>query len=98
MYPRRFFIRTYHRDNEIAEYRQDRIPNGEFQTVLAEGLTEEGAVHLADLDAEVRYWSDFNRVSFIPRTIQRLPDSPDWENTDGDWNVGKELFARYNAV
>lgn len=47
---------------------------------------------------EIRYWSDFNRVYYVPRTVQKIPDVADWENTEGDWNLGQETFERYNEA
>jgi hypothetical protein len=46
----------------------------------------------------VRYWSDFNRVVYASRSLQRLPDIADWERTDGNWAAGKDAFGRYDAV
>jgi hypothetical protein len=52
------------------------------------------AVQLAD----VRYWSDFNRLYYLPRTIQKIPDISDWEDAEGNWAAGHETFARYDEV
>lgn len=48
--------------------------------------------------SDIRYWSDFNRVYYLPRSIHKLPDLADWETADGDWQGGKETFSRYNSV
>ncbi|KAI0292754.1 tubulin domain-containing protein [Russula brevipes] len=47
--------------------------------------------------SEVRYWSDYNRVYYLPRSIHKLPDLADWEITGGDWQGGKETFLRYDS-
>jgi hypothetical protein len=52
-----------------------------------------------DEDEEnVRYWSDFNRVYYDKRSLQRLPDVPDWINPSGDWSASKQIFERHNLV
>lgn len=48
--------------------------------------------------SDVRYWSDYNRVYYIPRSIHKLPDLADWETAEGDWQGGKESFLRYESV
>ncbi|KAJ3800617.1 Misato segment II tubulin-like domain-containing protein [Lentinula aff. detonsa] len=50
----------------------------------------------ADFTNDIRYWSDFNRVFYIPRTVQMLPNVPDWQKTEGNWAFGQESFQRYN--
>jgi hypothetical protein len=52
------------------------------------------AVQLED----IRYWSDFNRLYYIPRTIQKVPDIPEWEDAEGNWTAGHEMFTRYDEV
>jgi len=47
---------------------------------------------------DIRYWSDFNRVYYLPRSLQKLPDPPEWESTDPGWIQGQEMFARHNEV
>jgi Tubulin domain len=47
---------------------------------------------------DVRYWSDYNRVYYLPRSIHKLPDLADWETAEGDWQGGKETFLRYDSV
>lgn len=47
---------------------------------------------------DIRYWSDFDRVYYLPRSLQKLPDPPEWESTDRGWILGHELFTRYNEV
>jgi hypothetical protein len=49
-------------------------------------------------DPTIRYWSDFSRVYYAPRTVQKLPDTGDWEDLDGNWQVGQETFVRYNEA
>lgn len=46
----------------------------------------------------VRYWSDFNRVYYVPRSVQKLSNAAEWETPDGDWGVGMESFKSYDKV
>lgn len=48
--------------------------------------------------SDIRYWSDYNRVYYIPRSIHKLPDLADWETAEGDWQGGRETFLRYDSV
>ena len=47
---------------------------------------------------ETRYWSDFNRVFYIPRSLQQVPDLPEWEANKGNWGLGKDVCERYDMV
>lgn len=81
------------RDSGIEEHRQDPIPLAPYQQHLDQGTDD------ADGDgSDMRYWSDFNRVYYHPRTVQKLSDPMDWENVQDDWVYGEELFARYDEV
>ncbi|KAF9462802.1 Misato segment II tubulin-like domain-containing protein [Collybia nuda] len=85
----------------VAEYRQDPIQKSTYHSSLddsdrTENSTADGANKPQIGPENVRYWSDFNRVYYVPRTVQKIPDAPEWENPDGDWNSGQEMFSRYN--
>ncbi|KAJ9264347.1 hypothetical protein DTO212C5_7182 [Paecilomyces variotii] len=74
--------------NEVIQ-QQPQIPQSEYQKSLDLGLTP------PPLTSEtVRYWSDFNRVFYHPRSIVQLNDYElnsrlmPFEN----WEVGEELF------
>ena len=93
----------------MNEFRQDEIPESLYQAQLNEEIVvEEDASDivtkvsketLTPLKAnDIRYWSDFNRVYYTPRTIHKLPDVPEWEIFEGNWKLGKEQFARYELV
>ena len=51
-----------------------------------------------DFASETRYWSDYDRVYYHPRSLQRLPDIPDYENAEGDWQGSLETFTKFNDV
>lgn len=46
----------------------------------------------------MRYWSDFNRLFYAPKTVQKLPNTAEWENAEGDWMEGREIFKRFDEV
>lgn len=53
---------------------------------------------MQDQDQNIRYWSDFSRVYYLPRSLQQLPDPLPWEETCVDWRKGQDIFNRYNEV
>lgn len=86
----------------MAEYRQDKIVKSMYQQRLEKGEDEEeesNDKYLIDSKtSEIRYWSDYNRVYYHPRSLQQVPDLPDWQASKGDWNYGKSVFERFNLV
>jgi len=86
------------------EYRQDRILESSHYSQLSPPVGRESVDRVtSDGDGirpreDIRYWSDFSRIYYHPRTIQTLPDLGDWESIGGDWHIGQEEFFRYNVV
>ncbi|OCH91306.1 mtDNA inheritance protein Dml1 [Obba rivulosa] len=83
-------------NGNVVEYRQDSIPKSSYHT----HLEEETAYPEASAPVKtsnIRYWSDYSRVYFHPRSLQKLPDHADWESLEGDWNAGREEFARHDS-
>ncbi|KAJ8482568.1 hypothetical protein ONZ51_g5273 [Trametes cubensis] len=84
----------------VVEYRRARIPKSDYQTALDQGL-DESDEHQDDDKAvptktpNIRFWSDFSRVYYHPRTAQKLPDLADWERAEGEWNASRETFSNY---
>ncbi|KAJ3476453.1 hypothetical protein NLI96_g11147 [Meripilus lineatus] len=94
-------------NGSIVEYRQDALPKSEYQAHLEEEFGGEGSSsHFRDsidesssyrpATSSVRYWSDYSRVALHPRTTQRIPNVPEYENHDGDWVLGRDTFKRYD--
>ncbi|TFK37238.1 mtDNA inheritance protein Dml1 [Crucibulum laeve] len=92
-------------NGDVTEYRQDLIASSAYQTRMEEqsddlspGSDSNNRLSqpMDQATGNVRYWSDFNRVYYIPRTIQRLPDPSEWESPEGGWLKGQETFSRYN--
>ena len=87
------------RDGDVVEYRQDPIPDSKFHAELE--AQAEGASPPADTsvrEEKFRYWSDYSMVYYHPRSLQRLPDPPDWEDSEGEWGSGGEMFERQDEV
>ncbi|KAJ3557958.1 hypothetical protein NM688_g1196 [Phlebia brevispora] len=85
-------------NGDVVEYRQDPVPQSDYHARLdterdTHGPEDEQATPRAD-ESRIRFWADYSRVFFHPRTIQRLPDPPDWEAAEGDWAKGIEEFNR----
>lgn len=77
------------RDGPTSAQRQESIPSTQYQNNLEQGLPT-FQLHPED----VRYWSDFNRVFYHPRSIVQLSD---YELNSQlrpfeSWSTGEELF------
>lgn len=94
------------RHGDVIEYRQDLIHKSSYQHNVEEvsddldpvGVLEEKPTLPAQDIGEIRYWSDYNRVYYTPRTIQKLPDPAEWELGNYDWLQGQESFTKYDEV
>lgn len=80
---------------EVLRHEQERVSQSEYHALL-EAESESNAM---DLDSnppetQVRFWSDYSRVFFDPKSIQPVPDAR--ENIEGDWTASRELFRRYD--
>ena len=94
------------RDGRAVEYKQALVDKSRYHEQLEEEnfLTSPNNPDPdpAQLDSfvvdesTVRYWSDFNRVDYHPRSIQKLPDLSDWDSGMGDWVAGKETSDKCN--
>ncbi|KAI0085539.1 Misato segment II tubulin-like domain-containing protein [Irpex rosettiformis] len=90
-------------EGDVVEYRQDPIPPSQFHKDLEEEEQKEGrddgphSTEKASTRREkIRYWSDYTMVYYHPRSLQRLPDLPDWDDSEGDWGSGEEMFERHD--
>ena len=91
------------RNGGIVEYRQDLIPKSTYQSHMEVGSTSEetpdgSSPRLIQGAGDIRYWSDFDRVYYLPRSLQKLSDPPEWKSTDVGWIQGHEMFTRHNEV
>ncbi|KAH9922329.1 tubulin nucleotide-binding domain-like protein [Epithele typhae] len=84
--------------NGIVEFRQDSVSKSAYHT----RLDQRGPAEDED-DAEpaepttIRFWSDYSRVYFHPRSPHRLPDPAEWEDAQGDWLSSKRAFAQHHT-
>jgi hypothetical protein len=82
-------LTSYARDGKEVIQKQAPIPQSDYQKSLDQGTSA------PQLTSEtVRYWSDYNRVFYHPRSIVQLNE---YELNSQimpfeDWNVGEELF------
>lgn len=82
------------------EYRQSLITKSSYHAQLEDEKNDDDerpSTQNKEI-GDIRYWSDFNRLYYLPKSLQPLPDIPDWETTSLDWNQGQELFTRFNEV
>ncbi|KAK0472500.1 mtDNA inheritance protein Dml1 [Armillaria novae-zelandiae] len=80
-------------DGGVLEYRQDLItPRKIDDEDSAETPQGDDGRHRET----IRYWSDFSRVYYARKTIQMVPQSLDWETTDGDWKQGEQYFRQFD--
>ncbi|KAG6877914.1 hypothetical protein C0993_002400 [Termitomyces sp. T159_Od127] len=93
-----FTLLTLYRNGHIAEYRQDPIAKSAYHSISDSSDNTEHAYQSGDKREDIRYWSDFNQVPYLPRTVQKLPDPVEWCNPDGDWNRGQSTFTRHDEV
>ena len=99
-----FVLTTFCRGGDIDQHIQATISKSEYHVSLEKTSDPEAAqyddsdAHLLHDDQKIRYWSDFSRVYYIPRSIQPVPDPVYGELELGDWEVGSGLFSRYNEV
>ncbi|KAJ7119836.1 mtDNA inheritance protein Dml1 [Mycena epipterygia] len=79
-----------------VEYKQEPVGKSQYQTDLEELDLAGGDASSAAQLADFRYWSDFNRLYYVPRTVQKIPDIPEWADAEGNWAAGHETFTRYD--
>jgi len=90
----RNIFKCLYRNGNVVEYKQDLIAKSKYHTQIEHDCEETSQ----DDEPEVRYWSDFNRLYHSPKTVQRLPDTADWENAEGNWQEGRDAFKRLDEV
>ncbi|KAF9494734.1 tubulin nucleotide-binding domain-like protein [Pleurotus eryngii] len=94
-------------DGDILAYKQEPISStqptkhdaprvGSSPEARINNEVEDTQDGLKESLSKVSSWSDFARVSYIPRSIQKIPDSPDGDHLNGNWGVGRKAFLQYN--
>ncbi|KAJ6455441.1 Misato segment II tubulin-like domain-containing protein [Mycena sanguinolenta] len=80
-----------------VECMQEPVSKSQYQIDMEESDMNTGYASSTAIQPEdIRYWSDFNRMFYVPRTIQKVPDIPEWEEAEGNWTGGHEMFTRYD--
>lgn len=94
-------IDDFPRNGDIDQHRQTTISKSKYHVKLDE-IDDLEAAQTNNGDEysfqDIRYWSDFSRVFYSPRSIQPVPDPVYGELECGDWGGGSRLFSRYNEV
>ncbi|KAG9313940.1 tubulin nucleotide-binding domain-like protein [Chiua virens] len=76
---------------DVIREEQERIPQSEYHSLLEEDSEQ---LEVKPIATKIRYWSDFSRVLFDPKSIQAVPDVPKF--VENDWNTSRETFTRYD--
>lgn len=79
-------------------YRQSQTAKSAYHTRLDEDSFDHVRMAENTKPEDIRYWSDFSHVYYLPRSIQRVPSPPAWEAFEGHWAQSRDLFRRYNEV
>ncbi|EPQ55584.1 tubulin nucleotide-binding domain-like protein [Gloeophyllum trabeum ATCC 11539] len=94
-------------NGDVVEFRQDPIPRSQYHKELenesmdhvdndvnssthVEGKRQENG------SSDIRFWADYSRVYYHPRSLHKLPEPAEWQDTAGDWNYGQDLFTQYD--
>lgn len=102
------------RSENLVEYRQEAISKSAYHTFLDEGgenqeSSEEKIPRVKSGAPEkpappsfdtVRYWSDFSRVYYHPRSLQKVGNGLIPEDRDSvvSWQEGQQAFRDYDKV
>ncbi|KZS89310.1 tubulin nucleotide-binding domain-like protein [Sistotremastrum niveocremeum HHB9708] len=86
-------------DGQVDEHHQPAAPVAPYQQALEDenamdtnGEPQSQTYHPgAD---EVAYWSDYNRVYYVPRSLHSLPEPPEWAKQQSMWTYSCEQFQR----
>ena len=87
------------------KHSRDELPQNEYQLHLEEEHlfgSDGGDVEGTDRDYLAldppRYWSDFNRVLYTPKSLHQIPSASMLRDSGDSWNLGHLLYSRYNRV
>ena len=84
------------RQGTVQRQEQERIRQSEYHALLETEVDSNAMDHDQFHETKVRYWSDYSRVFFDPKSIQPVPDA--LGIVEGDWMTNHELFRRYDGV
>ncbi|KXN85944.1 Protein DML1 [Leucoagaricus sp. SymC.cos] len=80
-------------DRPLDEIQQNRITRSTYHTQLEGNLSVDSSYPSHE---EIRYWSDFSHVYYLPRSIQRVGRLAGSEASAVDWQEGHNQFRLYD--
>ncbi|KAF5340043.1 hypothetical protein D9611_012424 [Ephemerocybe angulata] len=84
----------------VQSIRQPPIQRSVYQEFLTNNDSNQPGKHLPPsqdlLRGKVRYWSDFNRLYYLPRSLQPINEPSEWDGPRESWGLGQDTFRRYN--
>ncbi|KAF9039839.1 tubulin domain-containing protein [Panaeolus papilionaceus] len=78
------------------QIKHDRVPKSVYQDRMEREVEKLSSDQELQGVGHVRYWSDFSRVYYLPRSLQKLPDRTELDSGGAEWSQGHELFNRYD--
>lgn len=98
-----FWLVALLRNGLTHTYSAPKIPQSNYLIQLEETVDEEDDNEKLDPPAskDVRYWSDYNHIYFLPESIHPLSISRPQSNGEDQevrWTEGCELFENYERV
>lgn len=93
-----FNVVTFVRDQPMDAFRQPQIAKSNYHTHLEENLLDHSPKGELVQPGNIRYWSDYSHVYYLPRSIQRMSSFPSCEAFEGNWKQSQDQFWRYNEV
>ncbi|KAJ3573277.1 hypothetical protein NP233_g2520 [Leucocoprinus birnbaumii] len=82
-------------DQSVDEIRQNRLARSSYHAQLEE---EDQNSSQPTRPEEIRYWSDFSHVYYLPRSIQRVNRPGSGDATSDAWKESQDQFRQYNKA
>lgn len=80
-------------DQSVDEIRQNKVAKSSYHLQLdQQNQSESQSMRLE----EVRYWSDYSHVYYLPRSIQRVSRPASGAATADSWRHGQDQFRQFN--
>lgn len=88
------------RTGAITEHKQATVRRSEYLKRLDEGDDDETLEETDAPSFKPKYWSDFNRMYYVPRSVHPIPtlSSLGLEDSRSPWATGRDVFQRYDTV
>lgn len=79
----------------MEEIRQNEVTKSPYHIQLEE---KDQAGLQFTTPKEVRYWSDFSHVYYLPRSVHRVSRPMNGETGADDWKQSQDQFRQYNEA